>query len=95
VPSGMRAQAIAILLFTANIANLVIAPQALGWMSDWFAASFGAGNESLRWALLLVAPTGFWAAWHFHACGRTIREDQASATGWKPEPAAPLALDAG
>jgi MFS family permease len=90
VPSGMRAQMIAILLFTANIANLVIAPQVLGWMSDWFAGSFGAGRESLRWALLIVAPTGFWAAWHFYACGRTIRDDQAAATGLEPESVAPL-----
>ena len=93
VPSGMRAQAIAILLFTANIANLVIAPQVLGWMSDWFAASFGAGSESLRWALLIVAPTGFWAAWHFYLCGRTIREDQSVASTWEPERSSSLALD--
>jgi hypothetical protein len=39
----------------------VIAPQIIGWLSDWFAGSFGAGHESLRWALLLLAPTGFWA----------------------------------
>lgn len=81
VPAGMRAQVVAILLFTANIANLVLAPQLLGWMSDWFAASFGAGTESLRWALILIAPTGFWAAGHFWLTGRTIREDQARASG--------------
>jgi MFS family permease len=35
------------------------------------------GAQSLRWALLLLAPTGFWAAWHLWTSGRTIREDVA------------------
>ena len=49
----------------------------VGGLSDWFAASFGAGAESLRWALLLLAPTGLWAAWHLWTSGATIREDEA------------------
>jgi predicted MFS family arabinose efflux permease len=65
----------------ANVANLVIAPQLIGWLSDWFAAEFGAGTESLRWALLILAPTGFWAAWHLGATRRTIIEDEAAAKG--------------
>jgi hypothetical protein len=76
VPSHMRATMCALLLFTANIANLVIAPQLVGWLSDWFAAAFGADKESLRWALLLIAPTGFWAAYHLWRSGATIREDE-------------------
>jgi predicted MFS family arabinose efflux permease len=80
VPANMRATTCALLLFTANIANLLLAPQIVGWLSDWFAASFGAGEESLRWALLLLAPTGFWAAWHLWRSGATIREDEARAT---------------
>jgi MFS family permease len=77
MPAEMRATTVAVLLFLANIANLVIAPQAIGWLSDWFAASFGAGPESLRWALLLLAPTGLWAAWHFWLSSASIREDEA------------------
>ena len=80
VPANMRATVCAILLFAANIANLLLAPQIIGWLSDWFAASFGAGEESLRWAMLLLAPTGFWAAWHLWRAGVTIREDEARAT---------------
>jgi MFS family permease len=80
VPANMRATACAILLFTANVANLVLAPQLIGWLSDWFAAAFGAGQESLRWALLLLAPTGFWAAWHLWTSGATIRADEARAS---------------
>jgi MFS family permease len=80
MPANMRATACAILLFTANVANLVLAPQLIGWLSDWFAAAFGAGRESLRWALLLLAPTGFWAAWHLWTSGATIRADEARAS---------------
>jgi MFS family permease len=77
MPANMRAISCAILLLLANVANLVIAPQIIGWLSDWFAGSFGAGDESLRWALLLLAPTGFWAAWHLWTSGATIRDDVA------------------
>lgn len=80
IPANMRATACALLLFLANVGNLVVAPQLIGWLSDWFRDSFGAGPESLRWALLLLAPTGFWAAWHLWRSGLTIREDEARAT---------------
>lgn len=80
MPPGMRATACAILLFLANLANLFLAPQLVGALSDWFAASFGAGAQSLRWALLLLAPTGFWAAWHLWRAGASIREDEARAS---------------
>jgi hypothetical protein len=76
VPSHMRATTCAILLFTSNVANLIIAPQLVGWMSDGFAASFGAGTNSLRWALLLITPTGFWAAYHLWRSSTTIRNDE-------------------
>jgi hypothetical protein len=59
VPPQMRATTCALLLFVANVANLLIAPQLIGWLSDWFATEFHAGVESLRGALLLLAPTGF------------------------------------
>jgi hypothetical protein len=80
VPAQMRATTCAMLVFLANIANLVLAPQLVGWLSDGFRA-LGAGDESLRWALLLLAPTGVWAAWHLWTSGRTIRTDELRATG--------------
>ncbi|HUL46117.1 MAG TPA: MFS transporter [Steroidobacteraceae bacterium] len=80
MPANMRAGAVAILLFTANVANLILAPQLIGLLSDWFAGSFGAGRESLRWALLLLATTGVWAAWHLWVAGKSIRADEARAT---------------
>lgn len=85
VPANMRATTCSVLLFIANVANLVIAPQVIGWISDWLRGSFHAGDESLRWALVLLAPTGFWAAWHFWTSAATIREDEARTTAaWNP-----------
>jgi hypothetical protein len=52
----MRSQAAALLLFFANIANLVVAPQLVGVVSDALAPRFGA--ESLRLALLPLTLCG-------------------------------------
>lgn len=71
----MRALSCAILLFGANVANLALAPQLIGVMSDAFRLYFDAGTESLRWALSLTTLTGFWAAYHFWAAGRNMRGD--------------------
>jgi MFS family permease len=71
----MRGLSCGILLFGANIANLALAPQLIGIMSDVFHAHFGAGTESLRWALLITTVTGFWATYHFWAAARSIRAD--------------------
>jgi hypothetical protein len=77
LPANMRATGLAMLLFLANIGNLVVAPQFIGWLSDALRLYFGAGDESLRWSLLILAPTGLWAAWHLRLAARTIREDEA------------------
>jgi hypothetical protein len=77
VPPHMRATTCALLLFTANFANLVIAPQVVGLLSDLFANVATGPGDSLRWALLLLAPTGFWAAWHLWRSRRTIAADVA------------------
>jgi predicted MFS family arabinose efflux permease len=71
VPASMRAQAVAVMLFCANIANLVIAPQAVGFASDWLHPVYGA--ESLRQVLIPMAFTGFWAAWHYWRCAKYLR----------------------
>jgi len=77
MPSPMRAQTVAILLFTANVANLIVAPQLIGLASDALAGPLGGNGASLRVALLALAPTGFWAAYHYCAAARRIREDEA------------------
>jgi len=66
VPASMRAQATAVMLFLANVANLVIAPQVVGFASDHLAPAYGA--QSLRYCLIPLAFTGLWAAWHYWRC---------------------------
>jgi predicted MFS family arabinose efflux permease len=68
VPAEMRSQAVALLLFFANIANLWIAPQLVGVVSDALSPRFGA--ESLRLALLPLTLCGFWAAAQFWIVAR-------------------------
>ena len=77
VPPQMRAMTAAVTLLVANVANLVIAPQFVGFVSDHVAGPGGADAASLRFALLLLAPTGFWAAWHFWAATGKIDEETA------------------
>jgi predicted MFS family arabinose efflux permease len=71
----MRGLTCALLLFGANVANLALAPQFIGILSDQLAQHFAAGSGSLRWALLINSLTGVWAAYHFWAAGRCIRTD--------------------
>lgn len=74
VPAGMRGQTVAILLFTANIANLVVAPQLVGSASDFIAPFLDDPHQSLRWVLVGCSFTGLWGAWHYYAAARTIRD---------------------
>jgi hypothetical protein len=87
-PCHMRSMFIAISLLVANLFNLLVAPQAVGMMSDWFAGADGADAASLRLALLILAPTGFWATVHVYLAARTIVRDQERAIGytkaWSP-----------
>jgi hypothetical protein len=79
VHSRMRGLTCAVLLFGANFANLALAPQLIGMMSDALRAHTSAGPQSLRWALIANTVTGVWAAYHFIAAGRTLRQDLARA----------------
>jgi len=81
-PPRMRAMFTAWSLVVGNVFNLIIAPQGVGLLSDWFAGSGGADARSLRLALLVLAPTGFWAVYHFCMASRTIVADQLRAVGY-------------
>ncbi len=81
-PPRMRAMFTAIALLVANVFNLIVAPQAVGWMSDYFAGPGGADAASLRIALLVLAPTGFWATYHYFAAAKYIIADQKRAVGY-------------
>jgi predicted MFS family arabinose efflux permease len=75
-PPKMRAMYCATLLFLANVCNLIVAPQMVGFLSDWFAPHHVPDAHSLRLAMLCLVPTGFWAAWHYHRSARGVLEDE-------------------
>jgi MFS family permease len=81
-PSNMRSIFTAWSVLVGNVFNLIVAPQLVGFLSDWFGGTHGADAASLRLALLVLAPTGFWATWHFFLAARTIAADQTRAIGY-------------
>ncbi len=81
-PARMRAMFMAVSLVSANVLNLIVAPWIVGWLSDRFAGPHGSDAASLRLALLILAPTGLWAAFHYWRGARTIVGDQRRAIGY-------------
>jgi hypothetical protein len=82
-PSNMRSIFTAWSVLVGNVFNLIVAPQFVGIMSDWFGRGHG-DAASLRLALLVLAPTGFWATWHFYLAAKTVAADQERAIGYSP-----------
>jgi predicted MFS family arabinose efflux permease len=80
-PPRMRGQFCAISLLLANVGNLIIALQVVGALSDLFAPGHVANAASLRLALLCLAPTGFWSAFHLFWSTRRLRQEQERAIG--------------
>jgi len=78
----MRAMFCAMVLFLANLGNLVIAPPLIGALSDWFAPNHISNADSLRLAMLCLVPTGLWAAAHLYLAARDILKDQERARGF-------------
>jgi MFS family permease len=74
-PPSMRSTAAAVLLFVINIIGMGLGPSTAGLLSDWLRPSFG--DDSLRYALLIVSAAYLWAALHFWLASRTLREDLA------------------
>jgi len=77
----MRAMFCTAEIFVSNVGNLIIAPQAVGFLSDKFADGGEPTAASLRLAVLCLVPLGFWAAAHYYWAIKTIAQDQARATG--------------
>jgi MFS family permease len=74
IPERMRAMAIAVVYFFANLIGMGLGPWAVGALSDAFRP--WAGEESLRYALLLLAPIGyFWGAWHSWCGSSNVARD--------------------
>ena len=74
-PATMRAVFCALTLFVANILNLIVAPAFVGYLSDYFSGGHPTA-ESLRLALIILAPSGFWAAFHYWRAERHLAADQ-------------------
>jgi MFS family permease len=72
---NMRGITVAVLLFTANMANLAVAPQLIGFASDVLATRIADPTQSLRYVLAFAALTGIWGAWHFWAAIRSLSGD--------------------
>jgi MFS family permease len=79
VPARMQAVTIAIVYLFGNLIGIGIGPWAVGALSDvlrpW------CGDESLRYALLLLCPVCAWGAWHLWAAARTVAVDVERAKG--------------
>jgi MFS family permease len=81
-PCHMRSMFIAVSLLVANVFNLIVAPKLVGALSVWFAGAHGVDAASLRMAMLILAPTGFWAAYHLYLASKTIVADQKRAIAY-------------
>ncbi len=73
----MRATAAAVLLFVINIIGLALGPPVTGVISDLLEPRFG--DDSLRYALLIVSAVLMWSALHFHLAARSLPADLATA----------------
>jgi MFS family permease len=81
-PCRMRAMFCAMVLFLANLGNLVIAPPLIGALSDYFAPNQVSNADSLRLAMLCLVPTGLWATAHLYLAARDILADQERARAY-------------
>lgn len=73
VPVTMRATSVSLVNMLASLAGMGIGPLAGGALSDFLHPLFG--EESLRYALLILTPGYLWCAWHTWAPHRTVLHD--------------------
>lgn len=73
VEERMRATVIALVYLSANLIGMGLGPLAAGSLSDALRPRFG--GESLRYALLILSPGYFWAAWHMWRASQTVAHD--------------------
>jgi MFS family permease len=76
VSPHMRAMSIAILFLIANLIGMGLGPLAAGILSDALRPLFG--EESLRYALLVLSPGYLWAGWHLWHGSKTVTRDIAA-----------------
>ena len=86
VPAGMRARSCALILFTANVTNLIVAPVMIGEASDLLAPTLAAPAHALGIVLAVCTSTGIWGAWHYIAAARHLRADLITAGTLSADP---------
>ena len=69
----MRAVAVAFISLLSNLIGMGFGPIVVGLLSDMLEPIVG--QESLRYALLLLIPVYLWCAWHCWKAADTIEED--------------------
>lgn len=77
---AMRATASALVLLVVNLIGLGVGPPLTGWLSDYFAATSGAGTADasaagLRTALIATATLFLWSAVHYGIAARHLPGD--------------------
>ncbi len=77
----MRAQCCAAKLLLANVGNLIVAPQLVGFISDWAAPNHIVNGQSLRMGMMCLVPCGLWATVHYFLATLAVVKDQERATG--------------
>jgi len=78
MPQRLRAVSISLIYLFGNLVGMGLGPLAIGALSDRFRP--WAGEESLRYSLLVLCPGYLWAAWHLWRGGRTVQRDIESAS---------------
>jgi len=73
VPERMRAVSIALVYLSANLIGMGLGPLATGALSDALRPLFG--EESLRYALVILCPGYLWAGWHYWHASKTVTRD--------------------
>lgn len=73
VADDMRATMMAVVMLLTNIIGMGIGPQVVGILSDLLKPSLG--NDSLRYAMLIMSFISLWAAYHFWQVGQAVKAD--------------------
>lgn len=73
VPERMRAVAFSLVWLFGNLIGMGFGPLAAGALSD--SLRVWAGDESLRYALLILGPGYLWAGWHAWLASKTVAQD--------------------
>ena len=85
VAPRMRAISIAVVFFFSNLIGAGLGPLAAGALSDALQPSMG--QESLRYALVILCPGYFWASWHLLRASRSVAHDLKAAQIADSDPA--------